>query len=386
MSVEGHVDIDVRRGQSPAVQVVLTQPGDVARILRGKTSAEARCIIPALYSVCGKAQAHAALLALHAATGQQPQIADLTAVQCLTEMESLRENALRIALDWTRHLGEQVEPSGLRPLMRLVPALESGLQSGSVSRDSGSGPGFARDLALRVVDEADALVADLIFGEPLRLWQEREDVDDVRDWAAAGTTPAARLLHRIHAQGLAQAGAISLHKLAPLDGKIVLAWLAAGPEQALPLTCGAPVPETTLLAHHAGDRRIAGTVADSQTGHGLWARMTARLIELSQAPARMRALIEGRIEPRSGRVLGETIGMGEVAAARGTLMHVAAVEDGRITRYRVLPPTSWNFGADGAAGRAVESIACEYGADARMLAELMVNAIDPCVACNVRLH
>jgi hydrogenase large subunit len=67
-------------------------------------------------------------------------------------------------------------------------------------------------------------------------------------------------------------------------------------------------------------------------------------------------------------------------------LHVAAIEGGRIKHYRVLAPTRWNFGADGAAARAVERIVAEYAQDAPILAEMMVNAIDPCVACSVRIH
>jgi coenzyme F420-reducing hydrogenase alpha subunit len=386
MSVEGHVTIDVDRGGAPAVRVSFTQPGEIARVLEGRTPADAVAIIPALYSLCGKAQSHAARLALDAAEGRERANGSLAAMQCLTEMESLRENALRIALDWPRYLGERADTSGLKSLMRLVPDLQAVLQSGSDAGPAIAGMGAAQASPMHVVDEAEGLLAERVFGEPLVDWQARQDADAVDAWAAKGRTAAARLLHHIRSQGNADAGSIPLHRLAPLDPDTVLAWLAAGPGHALPLTRGAPVPETTLLARHAGDRRIAGSVGDGHNGHGLWARMTARLIELSQATGRMRALIEGRIEPDSGRLLGEAIGMAEVMAARGRLLHVAAIEGGRIKHYRVLAPTRWNFGADGAAARAVERIVAEYAQDAPILAEMMVNAIDPCVACSVRIH
>ena len=388
MSVEGRVSIDVRRGNIPAVCVSLTQPGDVARVLRGKTSAEARSIIPVLFSVCGNAQAHAARLALDAAQGRAPAAAELAAMQCLTEMESLRENALRIALDWTRQLGERVDQHGLKPLMRLVPGLESVMQSGGAPRDKGSGPSYVQDRALRVIEAAEELLSAIVFGEPLAQWRERPDADAVRAWAEAGQTPAARLLHRIDAQGHADAGAIVLRRLAPPDDDVMRAWLGDGPDAAvlLPMAGKDPVPETTLLSRHADDRRLARAVGARLSHSGLWARLTARLIELSQLPGRMRGLIEGRITPIRGRMIGNAIGVSEIMAARGMLMHVAAVRDGRITRYRVLSPTRWNFDAHGAAARAIESIAAEHGEDAQALAELMVTAIDPCVAHAVRIH
>ncbi|MCB1518961.1 MAG: nickel-dependent hydrogenase large subunit [Hyphomicrobiaceae bacterium] len=392
MSVEGRVLIDVTLGAAPVVRISFTQAGDVARVLAGKTPGEVRAIVPALFSLCGKAQSHAAHLALDAAQGRKCASEIRAAMQCLTEMESLRENTLRIALDWPRLLGERADRGRLPPLMRLVPELESALQSRGGPLDAGLARSLAGDRALRVVDAAETLVADLVFGEPIERWQEREDANDVRNWAAAGRTPAARLLHRIYSQGMAEAGSVQLHRLAPLDGHSVLNWFEAGGMHALPLDRGSMAPETTMLARHATDRRLAGATnangcnANDKAVHGLMDRLTARLIELAGLPSRMRELIRGRVAPYAGRRLAEAVGMGEVAAARGTLMHVASMEDGRISRYRVLAPTRWNFDVDGVAGRAVERIASEYGEDAQILAELMVDAIDPCVAYSVRIH
>lgn len=388
MSVEGRVSIDVRRGEIPSVRVSLTQPGDVARVLRGKTAAEALSIIPALFSVCGKAQVHAARLALDAALGRAPPVAELAAMQCLTEMESLRENALRITLDWTRLLGERVDQDGLKPLMRLVPLLAGTLLSDQAIGPSGETRSVGSARACSVLDEAEELLSAIVFGEPLAQWRERPDADAVRVWAAAGQTPAARLVHRIDVQGHADAGAIVLRKLAPPDDDVMRAWLCDGSDAAvlLPMAGKDPVPETTLLSRHADDRRLVGAAGDGLSHPGLWARLVSRLIELSQLPGRMRALIEGRTTPIRGRMIGNAIGVSEIMAARGMLMHVAAVQDGRIMRYRVLPPTRWNFDAQGAAARAIESIAAEHGEDAQALAEQMVTAIDPCVAHAVRIH
>ena len=153
-------------------------------------------------------------------------------MQCLTEMESVRENTLRIALDWPRYLGERADTCGLRSLMRLVPDLQAVLQSGSDADPTGTGGGLAHALPLRVIGTAEGLIAERVFGEPLADWQARQDADAVHAWAAKGRTAAARLMHRVHAQGKADAGSIALHGLAALDDHAVLSWLAAGPGRA----------------------------------------------------------------------------------------------------------------------------------------------------------
>jgi coenzyme F420-reducing hydrogenase alpha subunit len=43
--------------------------------------------------------------------------------------------------------------------------------------------------------------------------------------------------------------------------------------------------------------------------------------------------------------------IGAVEVSRGLLMHAARVEDGRIAAYLVLPPTRWNFDANGTVAR-----------------------------------
>lgn len=389
MSVEGRVSIDVTRGDHASVRVSYTQPADITRVLQGKTRAEVLAIVPVVFSLCSRAQSHAARLALDTAEGRTCAPGQLAALQCLTEMESLRENTLRIALDWSSWLGERADPAGLKALMRLIPDLDSIFMANTPAHSEAVALDNARDGAHSLITRAEDLLAATVFGERPAHWQARRDLDGIRAWAADGRTTAARLLHRIHSQGRARAGAITLLPLATLDGSAVQAWLSGDPGRAalLPSSGNQQVPETTLLSRHAGDHRLGGDhLVGGRADTGLWARMAARLIELAELPGRMRDLIDGRLQPIAGRTLGEGCAMSEVMAARGLLMHAATFERGRVSRYRVLAPTRWNFDAQGAAARAVASIVSQYEDDAQTLSELMVNAIDPCVAYSVRIH
>lgn len=388
MSIEGRVSIDVALGDPPRVNVAFAQPGNVTRLLKGKTPAEALAIIPAVFALCGKAQVHAARLALDAAEGRAGDHNMLAALQCLTEMESLRENSLRIAREWTQALVEPPKSASLKQLMRFVPDLEAalGLERGRVEKAELIR--IDRATAFRVIDRAEAWLGAEVFGEPVPSWRKRRGFEGILVWAALERTSAARLAHRIHSDGHAAAGAVVVHGLATLESNAVLAWLAgAGSEASLLADArNGSVPETTALSRHAGDPRLGGTAEPDERAGGLLARLIARLIELSELPERMRRLLEERREPTRGRLLEEGCGMSDVSAARGTLIHAASVADGRIREYRVLPPTRWNFDARGAAARAIESIAAAHGSQAHRLCELMVTAIDPCVAYSVRVQ
>lgn len=388
MSIEGSVSIDVALGDPPRVNVSFTQPGDVTRLLRGKRPEEALNIIPAVFALCGRAQFHAARLALDAAEGRARERGALAVLQCMTEMESLRENNLRIARDWTNALEERLEPASLKSLMRFVPDLEAALSINRGELEWDGATRLDRAGAFHVIDRAEAWLGTAVFGEPVSDWRARQDFDDMVAWASLARTGAARLLHRIHCDGLAEVGAVDVRGLEALDSKTVFAWLAGdgSDTQRLPTARNGIVPETTALSRHAGDPRLGGAAGRKERATGLFARLTARLIELSELPERMRQLLDERREPTWGRVLDEGCGMSEVSAARGTLIHAASVVEGRIAGYRVLAPTHWNFVPQGVAARAVNRIAAKHGSQAQKLCELMVTAIDPCVAYSVRIQ
>lgn len=383
MSFEGRVTVDIERGAVAAVKVAFTQPGDIDRLLKGKTPEEALQIVPAVFSLCGMAQVQAAQMALDAATGVERSSASMAARQCLTEMESLRENALRIALDWPRFVDEPIDAQHAKSLMRLVPEMRAALSCTFADRATATRGVIDRDRVFAIIDRAEAILAELVFGEPLDIWRSRRDAADVKAWASSAKTVAARLLARISAAGWETAGATPVVKLSAFDAEAVRHWLQDmdhGRSDVGANMTGA-VPETTLMARHAEDARLA-----SQEAGGLWSRLAARLIELSLLPERMRAIVENAVSVERGRALGGGVGLGEVTAARGLLAHVAVVARGRIADYRIVPPTRWNFAENGVAQRAIRQIATAFEGDTPVLAELAVNAIDPCVGHTVRVN
>lgn len=85
---------------------------------------------------------------------------------------------------------------------------------------------------------------------------------------------------------------------------------------------------------------------------------------------------------------GEFQGVGFHEAPRGTLSHWMNIEDGKLTNYQAVVPSTWNAGPrdeSGAAGPYEASIQGNPVADAERPLEVIrtVHSFDPCIACAV---
>ena len=76
-------------------------------------------------------------------------------------------------------------------------------------------------------------------------------------------------------------------------------------------------------------------------------------------------------------------GLAQVQAARGLLVHRIAILDERLTDYRILAPTEWNFHPQGAAALGLATLPAADDETLRHLAGLFITALDPCVAYDI---
>jgi len=91
-----------------------------------------------------------------------------------------------------------------------------------------------------------------------------------------------------------------------------------------------------------------------------------------------------------GDLPAEGEGAGLSDAPRGALGHWIRIEDGKIARYQLVVPTTWNVsprGADGAPGPIEQALTGAKVADEGNPFELVriVRSFDPCLACAVHL-
>lgn len=373
-ALEGCVVIDLPQGAP--VRVVFNEPGDIGGLLCGRRPEEALALVPLVYALCGTAQSQAAVMALENAHGIAPSAQTRAARAALTAMETLREHSLRIALDWPGFLDLPPEAERLRPVMDLLPALTVALFSGQAPFSLGGEASPDRAAALKVIEAAESLLVREIFGESLEDWRARRGWDGLLSWAKGSGSLAGRLLTAVEDAGWRDAGTAEARPLAVPAGEDLRAWLEGGKD--LPLAAGAALPETTPFSRNLGDPLLAGL----ESG-GLAARLAARLVELARLPATLRALVEGETISRPLAPRGEGFGCAAIEAARGLLIHAVELRGGAVARYRILPPTRWNFDAAGIARRCLSELAGDAAARRRQ-AELLVNAVDPCVRHEVR--
>ena len=162
-------------------------------------------------------------------------------------------------------------------------------------------------------------------------------------------------------------------------------WCKAPRLNGAPVECGALARQ--VIDGHPLARDLAAQ------GGGVLARVGARLLEI----ARLQTLLEGlaqAIRPtepfmQQGQLPDFAEGAGLVEAARGALGHWLRIEGGRIARYQIIAPTTWNFSPRDAGGVPGPLEAALVGArvapdeQTPLSVQHVVRSFDPCMVCTV---
>ena len=390
MTVEGRITIDMFPADG-AVKIASTRPLTITRQFSGQRPEGVIRSVSLLFATCRAAQSIAAAEAFEHALGLEPPEATKKARALLVLGETAREHALRVLMDWPQFLRAPEEPQAAR-LQRLMhidrDLRHSCAEGGGAIRVNGvctiESVGAKSALA-----KLTAFLEQAVFAEALDRWQTGSSVQDLQQWARAGRTLAQRLLHQIFHDGLSTAGSAHLAALPPLDpASLAERLFAEDAEQfiAHPEWKGLP-RETSPLTRSAGHPLVDALKTDE--GFGLVARLAACLSELSRIPSQMLDILDSLDEatqPEDRPRARDGVGVGQVEAARGRLVHAVEMEGDKVRCYRILAPTEWNFHPEGAAAHGLAQIAATGGGDCANLARLFVTAVDPCVGADVRVH
>jgi hydrogenase large subunit len=159
--------------------------------------------------------------------------------------------------------------------------------------------------------------------------------------------------------------------------------------------------ETGALARQlvAGQPLIREAVLHG--GGSVLTRVLARLLEIARIVPLMEQWLMA-LQPHAPFHQVHTLpdqaqGTGLVEAARGALGHWLRVEDGRISHYQIIAPTSWNFSPRDAAGTpgALEAALVGAAMDPptpgddeatsrqSVAVQHIVRSFDPCMVCTV---
>jgi hypothetical protein len=379
MPIEGEIAVDLARaaGRVTRVSIRSSRPLAAARVVVGRRIGEAAALVPRLFSVCANAQGAAAASALAAAAGRPPSTASLAARAFAVALENLQEDLRRLLIDVPAALGHE-------PRVGPVVALRRAFAPVLYGAAGSAGAGVADAARRPAIDAAIDIVSRDVLGEPLAAFAGRADADALARWAREASTAPARALLAVLERGDAF-GTSDVPTLPALTRAQVDALLAALSADAAfasqPRLGGAP-RETGALARMAAHPAIATWM--TRHGQGVASRLAARVVDVARtATSLAEGTATGGVDAWPGP--GGT-GVARVETARGLLLHRAEVRDEVVTGYGILAPTEWNFQPGGPLERSLAGLDARDDGTLGRDAALVVQSLDPCVACRVEVR
>jgi len=344
-----------------------------------------------VFTLCARAQRLAATAACAAAQSNYPSLSresnhpgatrhpslskegnrettEFGSLQQAVLMETALEHAWRLLVDWPVQAGLSADMNRLRVLRQAAAVGPTTLAD-------------ALDAILETLPDAPLPLTPSHKGEgelktpsPLAGQGEETEPSPLAD-QGGGTEPSpSPLVGEGWGGGLLPP--LSKLNLAEADA---LAWRAL--EE--PVFCTRPLwrnqpAETGALARQQDHPLLANRLNSQECR--ISARWLARRLELAELPSRLRR------EPTDillAQPLAENYGYAWVETARGALLHVAHLEQGRATAYRIVAPTEWNFHP---AGPFVTGItALGEAAKLAAAAQALALSLDPCVSYQVEV-
>jgi hypothetical protein len=371
VNLEAKIHIKLRWDGRCIVRAEL-QPRPLVRateLVRGKTAGQAAIIIPMLFSICGKAQGAAAAVALAFAQGSEPdQVAER---ERLVLGEALQELLWRFLLDLPRIMGGQGNPS-------LLAVLRKGLAQAAAGQNETAWQVFAA--------QAETALSQAILGMSVADWRKLADLEQLSEWLRRTDTETARnLLELWNGAGRWGDGGSALMSATSRERILneVLPDLERDEDFAQRPHWQGQVMETGSLARMQAHPVLAELLR--QEGESILARFLARLIEIAELLDRLCEPVEpGWVQ---GAGLGPGVGLAWVQTARGLLLHRAELDgQGIVADYRIVAPTEWNFHPAGSCVEALTGKPASSADEARRSAELLVQALDPCVAYSIEIE
>jgi coenzyme F420-reducing hydrogenase alpha subunit len=382
MTIEGdlsvRLDWDGRRVRRASVRS--TRPLAASRVLSGRAPAAAVAMVPLLYSICGRAQGAAAACATEAALGVTPSPQDLAAHELAVVLETIQEYLWRMLIDWPDAIGRDGVTEPVAVARQRIAAFGAAGVDGRGIADASARVVLATDLA--------NVAAQHVYGAAPAAWLARMDVDAFDAWARDSSTLPAALLAELFRTaptlGQSDVGLMPAPRREALRASVLPALRATPDFEHAPDWEGAPV-ETGALARVHAHTLVAALRA--RWGNAVPVRMAARLVELAALLGWLHGThADGGTVPwvdAFAPAPGE--GVAAVQTARGLLLHRVLITGGLVAGYQIIAPTEWNFHPDGALTRGLVGLPAADEATLSRQARLAVQALDPCVACNVEV-
>lgn len=385
MQVEGQLRFEMRANDSGAYAVTLqsTRPVHASKVFVGRKPEEVIAMLPRLFRICAVAQTDAAARALQQATGRPGHDQVDAARRSLVLLETTREHAWRMLVDWPTLLGQQPELDRIRQLDALLAEIRQPLCS--------TGDAFQLDALPTTCLPNVALLPlrrflrEAIFGVFPDEWLQTASITALEHWSCAQATSTAQFINYVFDRGWQDVGSTKVTALPPLTGAEIDCRLRAADADDFierPMWEGKPCETTPLqrMRHHPLLQAIC-----AEFGAGLLSRAVAELAELASLPGAVAAALED--DPgRAGAGLPPKTGVGQVEAARGRLVHRVVLDADQVTHYQIVAPTEWNFHPHGALLSGLAKLPRRDAGDVRRMGSMLITTVDPCVGFSLAVH
>lgn len=382
VTAEGNLHIEaIWDGDAVTAAAVLSsRPLQASRLLPGKPVQDAVDAVPLLFSICGRAQGVAAVMAAEAALGTEVHEAVRESRRRLVLGEIIHEYLWRVLLDWPLQAGVQPRVQAMAAMRaNLAGQLKPLLATGGWKTIGGPAVADTDGAWLAFLDALQDFLRREVLGCDPAQWLALGTQEALEAWSAETQALAAKTL-RIFARN-GRFGASSVALMPNPDA----AWLKEAAEtmrgeafSRQPDWRGMPL-ETGALARQRQHPFLQALTAAE--GNSVFARAVARLIELVRLAA-----ADGSASWFGSQSLGAGAGLGWVETARGLLMHRIVADGERVLQYRIVAPTEWNFHANGALVQGLRGMRAASEDDARCRTRRLVQSLDPCVACEVTVR
>jgi hypothetical protein len=358
------------------------RPLRVARLLEGKPVDAALKLVPLLYSVCGEAQAAAAVTACEQALGLEAHPTQERARRILLDLETLREHLWRLFVDWPKLLGLKPRPEWLAPLLSVQTTLRGVVSpAGSLFGLGGAEITVPPATTIEKLHALDHHLVEHLFGSEAAALLDGERSPVAEDCGLVG--------HCLAELNVAQWLSLEGELLPALEELTDAQWhaLLDGDESLLarPEIDNQPRETSSFTRQRQHPMVQRGLEA---WGSGPGVRLLARAVEVTAVLRRLQINVArlGGAAPLAQTHAPSGRGLGIVEAARGRLLHQIDQRDGMVTRYRILAPTEWNFHPRGVLARALLRLEQPTAASLRAQVRVLVAAVDPCVDWHLELQ
>ncbi len=393
MNIEGNIHIQLypHKTESKRVRIHSTRPVHAAKILINKTPEQALSIVPLIFHVCRIAQSRAALSTLQQNLNITPQTTEEYARDLLVLSETAKEHLLKIQLNWPTLFQQKQTTTPLNYLGTLLNDFTHSLFKAGNAFSLNSQFQLDNTALSHHIATLERYLEQHIFTQKPDEWRHMHSIEQLRDWAKQSQHIAAYSIQHICEHRWASQGHSTCSPLPALNQQQLITKIdTPHAEQFIAQpTWQGQHHETNSLSRQAQHPLIRQL--QHEFDNGLITRWTARLVELAQIPQAMRKL-QHMMQQHQTTTKATTTqhGLSQVEAARGRLIHRSQIRQNtqqpRIKQYQIVAPTEWNFHPQGLIQQSLCHIKARNQQEHKHLANLIINAIDPCVAYQLSIH